>query len=150
LLVDWQVACRKSGLVAFSLEPLDSFVERARLKAGALPNSGQDVPIESLQACLPQAVQAMHAHMIAKQSTFAAEMDARLRGTLVELEKLQGRQIQQLELQLEKAIEGVKRSRFERRSRDIHRVFDDYRQWVEDTLTTEPQPYIKVLAAVCA
>ena len=35
------------------------------------------------------------------------------------------------------------------RSRDIHRVFDDYRRWVEDTLTTEPQPWIQVLAAVC-
>jgi hypothetical protein len=126
------------------------FVERARLKAGALPNSGQNVPVATLQGSLPQAVQAMHAYMIARQATFAANMSARLRGTLAELEDLQGRQIQQLELQLEKVIEGVKRSRFERRSRHIHRVFDDYRQWVEDTLTTEPQPYVQVLAAVCA
>jgi hypothetical protein len=28
-------------------------------------------------------------------------------------------------------------------------VFDDYRQWVQDTLTTEPQPWIQVLGAVC-
>ena len=130
LLVDWQVACRQAESVAFSLEPFDSFIERARLKAGALPNSGQNVPVETLQASLPQAVQAMHAHMIAKQPMFAADMEARLRGTLAELEDLQGRQIQQLELQLEKVIEGVKRSRFERRSQHIHRVFDDYRQWV--------------------
>jgi hypothetical protein len=120
------------------------------LKAGGLPNSGQNAPIEGLQKSLPQAVQAMNAHMIARQTIFAADMGARLRGTLAELEELQGRQIQQLELQLEKVIEGVKRSRFERRSRHIHRVFDDYRQWVEDTLTTEPQPYVQVLAAVCA
>lgn len=150
LLIDWQVAFRQDESVAFSLEPFDSFIERARLKAGALPNSGQNVPVEALQVSLPQAVQAMHAHMVARQATFAAEMSARLRGTLTELEDLQGRQIQQLELQLEKVIEGVKRSRFERRSRHIHRVFDDYRQWVEDSLTTEPQPYIQVLAAVCA
>src|SRR6185503_5103487 len=67
LLVDWQVACRQAESSAFSLEPFDSFVERARLKAGALPNSGHNVPIEVLQGSLPQAVQAMHAHMIAKQ-----------------------------------------------------------------------------------
>jgi superfamily II DNA or RNA helicase len=150
LLVDWQVACRQAESAAFSLEPFDSFIERARLKAGALPNSGQNMPVEDLQGSLPQAVEAMHAHMIARQAAFAADMGARLRGTLAELEDLQGRQIQQLELQLEKVIEGVKRSRFERRSRHIHRVFDDYRQWVEDTLTTEPQPYVQVLAAVCA
>ena len=46
-------------------------------------------------------------------------------------------------------IETVKRSRFERRSQQIGRVFDDYRQWVRDTLTTEPQPWIQVLAALC-
>ena len=150
LLVDWQVVCGQSESAAFSLEPFDSFIDRARLKAGTLPNSGQNLPIESLQARLPKAVQAMRAHMIAKQSAFAADMQARLRGTLAELESLQGKQIQQLELQLEKVIEGVKRSRFERRSQYIHRVFDDYRQWVEDTLTTEPHPYIQVLAAVCS
>jgi superfamily II DNA or RNA helicase len=150
LLVDWQVACRQVESAFFSLEPFDSFIQRARLKAGGLPNSGQNAPIEGLQKSLPQAVQAMNAHMIARQTIFAADMGARLRGTLAELEELQGRQIQQLELQLEKVIEGVKRSRFERRSRHIHRVFDDYRQWVEDTLTTEPQPYVQVLAAVCA
>jgi hypothetical protein len=150
LLVDWQVVGSHSESAAFSLEPFDSFIERARLKAGTLPNSGQNFPLESLQARLPQAVRTMRAHMIAKQSAFAADMQARLRGTLAELESLQGKQIQQLELQLEKVIEGVKRSRFERRSQYIHRVFDDYRQWVEDTLTTEPHPYIQVLAAVCS
>jgi hypothetical protein len=77
-------------------------------------------------------------------------MTARLEGTLADLERLQGRQIEQLELQLERVIEGVRRAKFERRSRYIHRVFDDYRQWVEDTLTTEPEPHIQVLAAVCA
>ena len=145
LLVDWQMAYRP-GIGGLSLEQFDSFIERARLKAAS--RSGQNVPVETLQGSLPQAVQAMHAHMIARQAAFAADMSARLRGTLAELEDLQGRQIQQLELQLEKVIEGVKRSRFERRSRHIHRVFDDYRQWVEDTLTTEPQPYVQVLAAV--
>ena len=56
-------------------------------------------------------------------------MSERLQGTLAELERLQGR--------------------FEQRNQQINRVFDDYRQWVQDTLTTEPQPWIQVLAAVC-
>jgi hypothetical protein len=29
------------------------------------------------------------------------------------------------------------------------RLFDDYRQWVQDTLMTEPKPWIQVLAAPC-
>jgi hypothetical protein len=68
---------------------------------------------------------------------------------LADLKRLQDKQIVQLELRLQKQIETVKRSRFEARSRQIGRVFDDYRQWVQDTLTTEPKPWIQVLAAVC-
>ena len=29
------------------------------------------------------------------------------------------------------------------------RLFDDYRQWVQDALMTEPKPWIQVLAALC-
>jgi hypothetical protein len=91
----------------------------------------------------------MRAHTLQRQTRFAAESEQRLQGTLQDLERLQNRQIQQLSLQLENQIETVKRARFERRSQYIHRVFDDYRQWVQDTLTTEPQPWIQVVAAMC-
>ncbi len=149
LLVEWQVASRTGDAAAFALEPFDTFIDRAGLKAGALPNSGRKLPFNDLQAALPIAVAAMHAHMVARQAAFAAGMHTRLVGTLADLERLQARQLEQLTLQLEGVLEGVKRSRFERRSRQIHHVFDDYRKWVEETLTTEPQPYIQVLAAVC-
>jgi hypothetical protein len=66
------------------------------------------------------------------------------------LERLQAAaSSKQLTLDLERQLETVKRGRFEQRSQQINRVFDDYRQWVHDTLTTEPQPWIQVLAAVC-
>jgi hypothetical protein len=87
--------------------------------------------------------------MNAQQKVFAAQLDQRLKSTLSELKRLQDKQIVQLELRLENQIEAVKRSRFENRSRQIGSVFDDYRKWVEDTLTTEPQPWIQVLGAVC-
>jgi superfamily II DNA or RNA helicase len=149
LLVEWQVAHRGGSAGAFALEPFDDFTDRARLKAGALPNSGRPLPLADLQSALPEAVAAMRIHMVMRQAEFSAEMTSRLEGTLAELERLQSRQMQQLQLKLEDVIEGVRRSRFELRSKQIHHVFDDYRQWVEETLTTEPQPYIQVLAAVC-
>jgi hypothetical protein len=150
LLVEWQVAMRRDDSTGFTLEPFEAFLSRAGLKAGVLPNPGQELPLEKLQSHVPDAVRAMRAHMITRQAAFSADMNARLQGTLADLERLQGRQIEQLELELENVIEGVKHAKFERRSRYIHRVFDDYRQWVQDTLTTEPEPHIQVLAAVCA
>jgi len=152
LLVEWQVACR-AGQGPFTLEPFDSFVARAGLKAGGLPNKGHTPELqaitEQMQAALPQAVQTMHAHMLQKQASFASQLSERLEGTLAELKRLQGKQLEQLSLDLERQLETVKRGRFEQRSQQINRVFDDYRQWVKDTLTTEPQPWIQVLAGVC-
>ena len=147
LLVDWQVATRKQGAV-MALEPYDTFIERARLKADSLPNRGIAFDTTALQATLPEAVATMRAHMVTRQGAFDAEMKARLAGTLAELKVLQGKQVEQLELRLENLLEGVRQSKREQRGKQIRQVFDEYRQWVEDTMTTEPQPYIRVLAAL--
>jgi hypothetical protein len=155
LLVDWQVAHRKAdatGQGEFILQPFDAFAARAGLKVGKLPNRGQlsdsSLAMQTMQGALPQAVASMRNHMLAKQSAFSAGLDERLRFTLAELEHLQSRQVDQLTLDLERQLETVKRGRFEHRKQQINRVFDDYRQWVNDTLTTEPQPWIQVLAAM--
>jgi superfamily II DNA or RNA helicase len=147
LVAEWQVATRLPG-AAIQLETYEDFIQRAHLFADKLPNTGQTLDPQPLQTQLPDAVNAMRDHMIACQSEFAAAMDERLQRTLADLERLQGNQLQQLELRLEKLVEGVRESRRAQRSQQIHRVFDEYRQWVEDTLTTEPEPYIRVLAAV--
>ena len=141
------------GQGAFALEGFDAFAARAGLKAAGLPNRGHTEALAGLQAqmqqALPQAVQTMHRFMLERQQAFAQQLTQRLEGTLAELQRLQGAQIQQLTLDLEKQLETVQRGRFEQRSQHIRRVFDDYRQWVHDTLTTEPQPWIQVLAGVC-
>jgi vacuolar-type H+-ATPase subunit E/Vma4 len=87
--------------------------------------------------------------MVQRQTAFAGEMQRRLQGTLADLEHLQNEQVRRLERRLEKQLEQVRRDQFERRSRVIRCVFDGYRQWVEETLSTEPEPYLQVLAAVC-
>jgi hypothetical protein len=155
LLVEWQVAHRKAdptGQGEFTLQPFDAFAARAGLKAGKLPNRNQlaegSPGMQAMQGALPKAVAAMRAHMVAQQKSFSAGLAERLETTLAELKRLQDRQVQQLSLELERQLETIKRGRFEHRKQQINRVFDDYRQWVHDTLTTEPQPWIQVLAAV--
>ena len=156
LLVEWQVACRlvdTAGRGDFTLEPFDAFALRAGLKAGKLPNRDHTTELttatQAMQAALPKAVATMHSYMVKQQAAYAARLAERLEGTLKELKRLQGRQLEQLKLDLERQLETVKRGRFEQRSQQINRVFDDYRQWVHDTMTTEPQPWIQVLAGVC-
>ena len=147
LLIEWQVAVFREG--AWDLQAFPDFVARTQLKAGKHANSGKELDTANLQANLPGAVAAMHQHMVRLQTSFSADMTARLAGTLTNLENLQAKQMDQLELRLaaNQKAEQFKKSAREKRSQHIRKVFDEYRQWVQDTMTTEPQPFIQVLAA---
>jgi len=147
LLIEWQVAVHHHG--RWRLEPFPVFASRAGLGAGTLPNSGRPVETAPLQQHLPDAVGAMRRHMVDRQKAFAADMDTRLKDTLASLARLQEDQVQQLELRLQQSqqAEQFKRGRREQRSQHIRKVFDEYRDWVRDTMTTEPEPFIQVLAA---
>ena len=148
LLVEWRAAVWNGA--SWNLEELAAFLARTGLKAGTLSNRAQTMDTSALQARLPQAVAAMRSHMVHRQESFSASMTQRLAGTLAELERLQERQFEQLELRLaaNQQAEQFKRTRREQRTQQIRRVFDEYRQWVRDTMTTEPQPFLQVLAAV--
>jgi superfamily II DNA or RNA helicase len=156
LLVEWQAATRRvdaRGRSAFKLEPFKDFAGRVGLAAGRLPNpgpsGGTESVIVSMQQALPSAIRLMEQHMTSAHRDFTSDLKARLVQTLADLAALQQRQIRQLELDLENQIETVRQSRFSKRSNQIKGVFDDYRKWVEDTLTAEPKPWIQVMIAVC-
>lgn len=147
LLVEWRVAVRKEG--AWTLEAFPDFAARAGLEAGKLPNPGQPIDTAALQQHLPAAVAEMRRFMVGRQKAFAADMESRLQQTLDDLARLQGRQEEQLELRFQQSqqAENLKRGQREQRTQHLRKVFDEYRDWVRDTMTTEPEPFIQVLAA---
>jgi hypothetical protein len=147
LLIEWRVAVFQQG--AWKLESFPDFAGRAGLQAGKLPNSGKAIDTTDLQKNLPAAVTGMRKFMVDRQKSFAADMDARLEKTLADLARLQGHQEEQLELRFAKSqlAENLKRGQREQRTQHIRKVFDEYRDWVRDTMTTEPEPFIQVLAA---
>jgi superfamily II DNA/RNA helicase len=147
LLIEWRVAVQREG--KWELEAFPDFATRTKLSAGQLPNSGVAIDTTSLQRNLPAAVTAMRKFMVERQKTFAANMDARLETTLADLARLQGKQLEQLEWNFAKSqlAENLKRGQREQRTQHIRKVFDEYRDWVRDTMTTEPEPFIQVLAA---
>lgn len=148
LLIEWQVAVVLDG--QWALQSFPDFILRTKLKANSMVNRNQSLDASSLQANLPAAVTEMQNHMINLQKTFSKNMADRLSGTLADLERLQDKQFEQLELRLStnQQAEQFKKTRREQRTQHIRKVFDEYRLWVQDTMTTEPQPFIQVLAAV--
>ena len=85
-----------------------------------------------------------------RRRAFESRINDKLNDELKALEKLKTRQLRQLDLQLERSdqAEAFKRARQERGRRDIDTIFEEYLKWIEDTMTTEPQPYIKVVCVM--
>jgi len=150
LMVEWQVARQLSGQ-DFALESFKSLVDRLGLKAKAIPSRGEENIPAALQQALPSAIEVMNQFMIGQQKEFSSELKTKLEKTLASLKELQDKQLKQLELQLEQSreVETSKTRKRQHRTQEIGRVFDDYRNWVENTMQTEPVPFIQVLAAFC-
>jgi superfamily II DNA or RNA helicase len=151
MLVDWKaVVLTGDGHSAQRLEELDAFVERADLAGTRLPNPATAFGLDPLQADVRAAVERMQQHMAERQAVFAREMATRLENTLARLEALQSKQLVyvQQKYAATSGSDAPRHSRQQQREQGIHRVFDDYRIWVRDTLETEPHPHVQVLAAV--
>lgn len=84
------------------------------------------------------------------RQAFEDKINQQLNEHLEKLEKLKGRQISQLEMDFaeNKQQESVKQSRKEQRQREIEHNFNSYIEWIEDTMTTEKEPCIQVIAVI--
>ncbi len=139
-----------NGEVFYCIEPFSTLLQRTRLGRSPIPNRGNSLPLEQLQQQLPQAVAKAKVWMIEKRDAFEQQINQKLDQQLEELDRLRERQLQQLELELKSSRlqENRKAHRRATREQDINMLFDQYIDWVEDTMTTEPQPWLQVIAVL--
>ena len=85
-----------------------------------------------------------------RRNRFEDVINAKLDEELEALERLKTRRLTQLELKLEQSSEpsAHKTHREERARRDIEEVFKDYLEWVQETMSTERTPWLKVICAM--
>jgi len=87
--------------------------------------------------------------MSLQRELFEKEINPKLNEHLEALEKLRKKQYEQLELRFEEIrAQTAVAEKKEREQRSIDRVFNEFIEWVEDTMTTEDNPYIKVVAVL--
>ena len=69
---------------------------------------------------------------------------------LTALDILRSRQHQQLVLWFDedKRPQAVIKGKKEQRQREIDQIFNEYLHWIEETMTTEDNPYIQVVAVL--
>lgn len=127
------------------IEPFEQFQARTGLGKQTFPNKGQDIAVEPLRELLPEAVRQAKLFMTQERNTFEDAINTQLGEQLRRLEQLRGKQLHQLELFYQ---EKRQLSRKEQQRREIDRKFDQFIQWVEDTMTTENNPFIQVIAVL--
>lgn len=133
------------------VEPLSELINRSGLGRD-VPNRNAAPDLATQQELLADAVTRARSYVIAQRDQFATDMNIRLKQQLAELDRLRAGQHRQLELAFATSaqVESVKVNRKVQKSREIDDVFDQYTRWVEDTLTTEKQPYLHVVCVLYA
>ena len=145
LLYEW-LAVSYRGTRFEAVVPFDEVIARTGLGRDGIANRSLQADTDALRRLLPDAVARGRSRVVERRRTFESRINEKLNDELEALEKLKTRQLRQLELQLERSeqAEAFKRARQERGQRDIDTIFKEYLEWVQETMTTEPQPYIKV------
>ena len=147
LVNEWMAVCFK-GDAFHCIEHFSNLLERTLLGKSPIPNRARSLPIECLQQQLPEAVVKAREWIIEKRDIFEEQINSKLDEQLKELERLRESQMQQLELKLNSSRQQESRKAHLRVTgeQDINALFDQYIDWVEDTMTTERQPWLQVIA----
>lgn len=127
------------------IETLEKLFARTGLGKKDFPNRGIDIDTEPLRELLPDAVRRAREFMSKERKVFEDAIDDKLNEQYKELARLKDKQYKQLELFY---VDARKQSKKEQRRREIDKIFDEFLDWIEDTMTTEDKPYIQVAAVL--
>ncbi|MEO1827888.1 MAG: DEAD/DEAH box helicase [Pseudomonas sp.] len=147
--VIWQwFAVRCSAGAVLDVQTAEDWLSNLQLNT-RLPNRAEPISLAPLEALRQPVISAVSAQMAQLQQAFSAARQPELEQQLAGLQVLKGRQLQQLDLQLQGSgqAEHFKLARREERSARIEQIFADYQTWVRDTLSIEPVPFIQIIAA---
>ncbi len=124
------------------IETLEALLKRTGLNQG-LPNAGQEpTHLAQLKQHLPEVVKQTQQQMTAYRQAFETENRPKLNDQLAKLEALEKKQVKQMDV----FLENSKRHKDETEA--IRSRFEEYRHWIQETMNTEDQPYIQIIAAL--
>jgi superfamily II DNA or RNA helicase len=132
------------------IEELETLLARTGLGSRAIPNPMSYLDDFFLKQLLPKAVEKAREWMKAQRNAFEDVINLKLNDHLTALEKLRGRQVRQLELRFDDLKQSAKtvQGRKEEEKRRIDKLFDEYLDWVQETMTTEEHAFIQVAAVL--
>lgn len=120
---------------------LPAVINRTQFGRVEIPNPAATTDYSSYKQLIAPAVDALREEMRRARETFAAEVRPELDRQLARLADFRDARTRQLELALDKRAHEREAAR--RRIGDLH---EQYQRWIRDTLETEDQPSIRIVA----
>ncbi len=117
-----------------------------------LVNAGHSVDTSRLELLLPSAVAKARDWVMKKRDAFNADLEKPLKGQVQALEQLRERREDDIRHRRRREDTATPPAiadwRETRALRETKQIFDEYLAWVRDTMTTEPDPYIRVVCVL--
>jgi superfamily II DNA or RNA helicase len=138
-----------AGLNVLAVEPFEGVAQRLQL--GQRPYANPMAPIPPhLPSQLPYAVEKANTYLRDCGDQWTARMQPELEAQRDRLKRLRGRQEQQLELSYasDKRPQQIKEKRRQAQQKAIDVRFDDHERFVNEVMTIEPAPYLKLVAVL--
>ena len=151
LVCEWIAVSFRDGVFSESM-PFETLIERTGLGRSAIPNLQPSVDTAALSTLLPGAVDHARSHFKERRNVFEAVVNAKLEEEVRALDEFRDRRLRQLELDFSQSrqAEPFKRRRHAQARQDIEAIHDEYWTWIDETMTTEPHPWINVICAMTA
>ncbi|NLX25053.1 MAG: DEAD/DEAH box helicase [Lentisphaerae bacterium] len=125
------------------MQPIDHWIARLKLDSGKHPNPQSDPDSEGLQKMLDDVVARMTGQMLKERQAWESKHSPKMEEHLNRLSELYDGHKKQLELAFDRSDAWKSQ-----REREIDHMFKEYEKWIDDTMTTEKESYIRIVAAL--
>ena len=149
LVYEW-IGVAYRGARFEALVPFRDLLDRTRLACEEIPNRGTPVDEDGLRQRLPDAIARARRRFTDRRKAFEDHINAKLNGEMAALEDLKHRQHARIEdmLATSRQAEALKQRLAAQQRQEIEDIFGEYLDWIQETMTTERQPWIKVICVL--
>ena len=149
LVHEWIAAAFRDGALS-DLSPFTNLVERTGLGRRGHANRQLPVDVPALSRLPPEAVHRTREHFVERRDAFEKIINAKLEVEVRALDEFRARRLRQLEVDLFQSdqAEHFRRRRDEQVRQEVDDIHDEYWEWIQETMTTEPHPWLRVVCAM--
>jgi len=125
-----------------SILTLDALFKETQLASKQFPNAAKDYELSDVQKNLPLAIDEATKYIQKLRDDYVDSMDTKILEQLEELDKLKERHLGQLEMDFNQASKKLEKQK------EIDTIFENYHQWIKDSMEVESTPFIQVIAVL--